>query len=486
MALTKATFSMIDGAPANVLDFGAVGDGVTDDSAAIQAAETYCNTIGASLYFPQGTYRCNSGLTKLPRVNWIGSGRDTTTLDYRGAGVFINAVGTTGARVICGLSDMRLIGTNAGVAAIGITYGWNQRATLLDNVEIYQFGKYGIQFTDQNWIISFYDVLINQCGLLTSNGAGIFKAGNATLAGEWNDIKFVGLNIENCGRAADSTGGGMLIVNDVANRGLQLINCDVEGNLGASQIYISNMDDVNCTGLYMESVGAAVNAITAEGSNVTMTGGYIRGANAAVNLRGVRCMVGAGNVEERLTISGTHFSGFANSIASEAGVVVNTLSVAGTRTYEKLSATHPQWVGTYAPRVSAHKNAVAQTVTTAVFTKVTFGTERYDLTAAYASDRFTPGVIGTYQIDASVSWVSSAANNGLILCIYLNGGSYKETTLVTPTGDPHAIGISAQIDLANTTDYVEIFVRQISGSDKDINGDSAKTYFMASYIGDYA
>ena len=31
MALTKVTFSMIEGAFVNVLDFGAVGDGVTDE-----------------------------------------------------------------------------------------------------------------------------------------------------------------------------------------------------------------------------------------------------------------------------------------------------------------------------------------------------------------------------------------------------------------------------------------------------------------------
>ena len=38
MALTKVSYSMIEGAVVNVLDFGAVGDGVTDDAAAIQAA----------------------------------------------------------------------------------------------------------------------------------------------------------------------------------------------------------------------------------------------------------------------------------------------------------------------------------------------------------------------------------------------------------------------------------------------------------------
>lgn len=58
MSLTKATFSMIDGACANVLDFGAVGDGITDDTAAIQAAIAASNSI----YFPAGTYLITAAL----------------------------------------------------------------------------------------------------------------------------------------------------------------------------------------------------------------------------------------------------------------------------------------------------------------------------------------------------------------------------------------------------------------------------------------
>lgn len=53
MALTKVSYSMISGASANVKDFGAVGDGVTDDTAEIQAA---INSGAASVYFPAGTY----------------------------------------------------------------------------------------------------------------------------------------------------------------------------------------------------------------------------------------------------------------------------------------------------------------------------------------------------------------------------------------------------------------------------------------------
>lgn len=52
MSLTKARYRMIDGASANVRDFGAKGDGVTDDTAAFQAA---VNTL-QKVYIPNGSY----------------------------------------------------------------------------------------------------------------------------------------------------------------------------------------------------------------------------------------------------------------------------------------------------------------------------------------------------------------------------------------------------------------------------------------------
>jgi len=64
MALNKASNSMIEGAPVNVKDFGAVGDGVTDDSSAIVSAITYADTNRKRLVFPAGVYSVgNSGIT---------------------------------------------------------------------------------------------------------------------------------------------------------------------------------------------------------------------------------------------------------------------------------------------------------------------------------------------------------------------------------------------------------------------------------------
>lgn len=53
MSLTKVSFSMIQGEVVNVLDYGATGDGVTDDTAGYLAAIA----TGKNVYFPKGIYR---------------------------------------------------------------------------------------------------------------------------------------------------------------------------------------------------------------------------------------------------------------------------------------------------------------------------------------------------------------------------------------------------------------------------------------------
>lgn len=55
MSLTKVSYSMVTGAPVNVKDFGAVGDGVADDTAAIVSAAATLQD-NQTLYFPSGVY----------------------------------------------------------------------------------------------------------------------------------------------------------------------------------------------------------------------------------------------------------------------------------------------------------------------------------------------------------------------------------------------------------------------------------------------
>ena len=89
----------------SVKDFGAVGDGVTDDTAAIQAA---VNT-GMPLNWGNGTYRITSAVTATATddVNWIGN---SAAVVYDGAHVAAAVVITTSAQINITLSGLNFDG----------------------------------------------------------------------------------------------------------------------------------------------------------------------------------------------------------------------------------------------------------------------------------------------------------------------------------------------------------------------------------------
>lgn len=76
MSLTKATYSMINGAPANVLDYGADSTGVADSSAAFNAAFAAANIV----YVPQGSYKLVTKITMPPYGQIIGAGINNTLI----------------------------------------------------------------------------------------------------------------------------------------------------------------------------------------------------------------------------------------------------------------------------------------------------------------------------------------------------------------------------------------------------------------------
>lgn len=75
MALTKVSYSMIEGATANVLDFGADSTGVADSTAAIQAA---IDSGAGSVYVPAGTYKVTSTININRPITFFGAGKAST------------------------------------------------------------------------------------------------------------------------------------------------------------------------------------------------------------------------------------------------------------------------------------------------------------------------------------------------------------------------------------------------------------------------
>jgi hypothetical protein len=67
----------------SVKDFGATGDGSTDDTSAINAAITACLSSGAALYFPEGVYKITSTLTTITgQFTMYGDGPFKTRLQF--------------------------------------------------------------------------------------------------------------------------------------------------------------------------------------------------------------------------------------------------------------------------------------------------------------------------------------------------------------------------------------------------------------------
>lgn len=106
MALTKVTYSMIDGAYVNVLDFGATGDGTTDDTAAIQAAIDSFGASGGTVFLPKPTTSYLVSTLQMPTtgiITLLGSGKEVVCLVGDGSGPVIK----TGIYPSSSLSDYR-------------------------------------------------------------------------------------------------------------------------------------------------------------------------------------------------------------------------------------------------------------------------------------------------------------------------------------------------------------------------------------------
>ena len=78
----------------SVKDFGAVGDGATDDTAAIQAAVA---TTGQWIYFPPGNYKVSNQITLPANTTLTGSGQLTATITTSAANFFLFRI--TGSNV---------------------------------------------------------------------------------------------------------------------------------------------------------------------------------------------------------------------------------------------------------------------------------------------------------------------------------------------------------------------------------------------------
>lgn len=193
------------------------------------------------------------------------------------------------------------------------------------------------------------------------------------------------------------------------------------------------------------------------------------GADPTLNVNSL----GAKNIQKMIR------SGYVNLIAGDL--------VATQHAKVKYDGTLDKWVlltpSTGDVSVSAHKNGTDQTgVTSAVATKVTFGTEVWDIGAAFASSTWTPPA-GRYQITSVVRFTNANAvdNETLEITLYKNGSAHKLFTGKRGGAATQSVGGSWLVE-ANGTDTFEIYALKGGAGDGTIGGNAAETYFFGTTI----
>lgn len=206
----------------NVKSFGAVGDGVSDDTLAIQDAVNAATTSPRkTLFAPAGTYRLTSGITINGRLQLVGDGVNNTTFSYTPingdafswsadgsysylAGFTIDNAGNS--RVVGQTSTAFRTATAGG--AVSFQYVW-------ERINIVGFSLYGIWIND-SFSCKFSEVRINDCGVrgtlaaggTDGQGAGIHHArvnftGAAVTGNDYTNVYFrqchIGADIEQGG-----------------------------------------------------------------------------------------------------------------------------------------------------------------------------------------------------------------------------------------------------------------------------------------------
>ena len=137
----------------SVVDYGAAGDGVADDTAEVQAAITAAAGVGGTVVVPAGTYRISSALTVPGGVRVTGSGqlRQVTAgrsgLRITGSDVTVEGITLTGRH-----STSTYAGGEYAIFAQGVSVASPLRGITIRDVTVSKWGAYGVYL---QWVTGF-------------------------------------------------------------------------------------------------------------------------------------------------------------------------------------------------------------------------------------------------------------------------------------------------------------------------------------------
>ncbi len=251
MALTKVSYSMIQGAVANVLDFGADKTGVADSSAAIAAALA----SGASdVYFPKGQYKTTSTVNRPNLVRMFGDGAYASTIvAYHNNSIIKTGSGVPGGvGALVGdaynsMEDMGIKNAATFNSAIGIEL-LNLNQPSFKRIRIEEGPIVGMR------LLAVLNGIFEEISVISCSDTGIYLYSTSLANGNNRNVfRYINNSYCNLGIVVDSYGGIQNVFSDVA----------VEGSL-SYPVQISNCFQLIFERLYLESNAQSINVLGGE------------------------------------------------------------------------------------------------------------------------------------------------------------------------------------------------------------------------------
>jgi hypothetical protein len=313
------------GAAASVRDFGAVGDGKTDDTEAFQRA---LDSGRGDILVPRGVYRLRktvvADLDRIGPISITGSG--TAKIIMAGPGPALKLVGTHEGTAdpntvkenvwqnqrMPAVSGLEIVG--ADPKACGIETAGTMKATL-SKLAIRKV-LHGIHLTGRN-----RNVIISDCHIYENRGIGIYL----------DQVNLHQINVGNSHISYNAGGGIVQRGGDVRN--LQIGNCDIEANMGEKDPATANVlidatggsiGEIAITGCTLqhahEAPGSANIRIIGEGRPEPYAEGELRGGNITVTgnvLSDVQINIHLHKVRGVTIVGNTLWQGYAHDLLIE-------------------------------------------------------------------------------------------------------------------------------------------------------------------------
>lgn len=290
----------------------AVGDGVTDDTAAIQAMIAYLGGKRAYLFFPAGIYSV-TGLNVTTNMSLVGLDRYQTTLQLRAGS---NRDLLSGALGACTISDITLDANMPGQTQNCSVFDGNVGNMLVSTV-IFKNG-YNVLSIDVDGLVQMDNVVFDGV-----QGNGLSVGGDRAVI---NDIQFVNNSTLNVGTLITVSGANSMITGILNTEGCNTgLNVSGSNNVIIGTIRGTTTPIVNTgTDNYIDIIGSIHTVIDGAYTH-TMSGDYaasMRSKRETMSSHRTE-IIGGNNLE---TITGTNTISSGNKTETITGNSTETIS----------------------------------------------------------------------------------------------------------------------------------------------------------------